>query len=310
MDQTIFKTESESTLDVHPTPPPEPTTDELLHQFDGKDMDLLLKEFFSEVRQVDRDNEVTRIVYAFKINPYEQLNLHFDATLDDVRRQYRKLSLLVHPDKCAHPQAREAFEILGEAQKFLLNEERRKQLSYGLNVARGNHLKRLIAKNSRCVVDEVRKEWRKRTKHDSALRVASALHEDGRAGVEKEYEQTDEFHYQWKSKARDVLGRTAFRKQRLESRIRAEETRLEIEDKEEREVRKQKRKDLHRWEKTREQRVGTWRDFMNNQKKGGKRKAKSVGELKPPPMKTNDQEKLYVQRCAVEQFRPNKEPRR
>ena len=59
---------------------------------------------------MDRDNEVTRVIWAFKINPYEQLNLRFDAADDEVRRQYRKLSLLVHPDKCSHPQAREAFE--------------------------------------------------------------------------------------------------------------------------------------------------------------------------------------------------------
>ena len=61
---------------------------------------------------MDRDNEVTRIIFAFKINPYEQLNLRFDASLEDVRRQYRKLSLLVHPDKCSHPEARQAFESL------------------------------------------------------------------------------------------------------------------------------------------------------------------------------------------------------
>lgn len=143
---------------------------------------------------MDRDNEVTRVIYAFKINPYEQLNLHFDASLDDVRRQYRKLSLLVHPDKCTHPQAREAFEselvltlfgigliwcggvVLGEAQKFLMNEERRTQLSFGLDVARGDSLTTLHLDKS-CFVDEVRREWRKQTKHDSALRVASALHE-------------------------------------------------------------------------------------------------------------------------------------
>jgi len=254
----------------------------------GRDMDVLLKEFFSEVRQVDRDNEVTRIIWAFKINPYEQLNLRFDASPDDVRRQYRKLSLLVHPDKCMHPQAREAFEILGEAQKYLMNEERRKQLQFGLDVAR----------------DEIRKEWKKKTKHDSAVRIASALHEDGMSGIAAQYEATDAFHQKWKEKARDVLARTAWRKQRLEKRIREEETRLEIEEKEERAERKAKRKHQHEWEKQRSLRVGTWRDFMNNKKSTGKKKSKSVGELKPPQLKTQDAEKPYVQRCAVEQFRP------
>lgn len=51
--------------------------------------------FFAEVREVDRDNEVNRILGAFKLNPFEQLGIRFDATLDDAKRQYRKASLLV-----------------------------------------------------------------------------------------------------------------------------------------------------------------------------------------------------------------------
>jgi hypothetical protein len=66
--------------------------------------------FFSDMKDVDRDNEVNRILWAFKLNAYEKLNLRFDATPDDIKRQFRKLSLMVHPDKCKHPQAATAFD--------------------------------------------------------------------------------------------------------------------------------------------------------------------------------------------------------
>ncbi|MED6119380.1 hypothetical protein PIB30_011183 [Stylosanthes scabra] len=85
------------------------------------DDDLLLKAFFAEVSQVQRDNEVLRILSCFKLNPFEFLNLPFDSSTDDVKKQYRKLSLMVHPDKCKHPQAKEAF---GEE----LRAKRKKQL--------------------------------------------------------------------------------------------------------------------------------------------------------------------------------------
>jgi preprotein translocase subunit Sec63 len=49
-------------------------------------------------------------LYAFKLNPYEQLNLRFTATPEEIRKQYRKISLMVHPDKCKHEKASEAFE--------------------------------------------------------------------------------------------------------------------------------------------------------------------------------------------------------
>ncbi len=49
-------------------------------------------------------------MYAFKLNPYEKLGLRFTATPEEVRRQYRKVSLMVHPDKCKHAEAANAFE--------------------------------------------------------------------------------------------------------------------------------------------------------------------------------------------------------
>ena len=68
------------------------------------------QEFFSELREVDRDNEVNRVLWAFKLNPYEKLNARFDATPEEVRKAFRKASLAVHPDKCKHAQAADAFE--------------------------------------------------------------------------------------------------------------------------------------------------------------------------------------------------------
>lgn len=34
---------------------------------------------------------MNRILGAFKLNPFEQLGLRYDATPEDVRRQYRKV---------------------------------------------------------------------------------------------------------------------------------------------------------------------------------------------------------------------------
>jgi DnaJ homolog subfamily C member 8 len=100
-------------------------------------MCLDVQEFYSEVREVDRDNEVNRILGAFKLNPFEQLGLRFNATLEDIRRQYRKVSLLVHPDKCKHPRAKDAFEVIGVANKELTDDDRRKEVLHVLNLARG-----------------------------------------------------------------------------------------------------------------------------------------------------------------------------
>ncbi|GLC34712.1 hypothetical protein PLESTB_001231500 [Pleodorina starrii] len=253
-----------------------PTPEEL-------DPEDLLKSFFSDLKEVDRDNEVNRILWAFKLNPFEKLNLRFDATAEDVKRQYRKLSLMVHPDKCKHPQASTAFDILGEAQKELVDEEKRESLLKVLEVAK----------------EELRKERRKETKHDNLVRVASLLHEEGRDGIEAEWEKTDEFHERWKMKARDVLARSEWRKRKLGKRLKEETLRLEEKEKEVKERVKAKKEHEKQWENTRDQRVTTWHDYL----KGGGNK-KSTGMVKPPKLKTNDEEKLYVQRPVGEQHRP------
>jgi DnaJ homolog subfamily C member 8 len=111
----------------------------------------------------------------------------------------RKLSLLVHPDKCSHEQAPAAFEVIGEAQKFILDADRREGLMRVLEYAR----------------EAVRTTRRKATKNDSALRMAAALHAEGRAGVEKEWEETDDFHEKWRVKSQDVLARSEFRRRKL-----------------------------------------------------------------------------------------------
>lgn len=44
---------------------------------------------------------------------------------------------MVHPDKCKHARAKDAFEVIGEAQKQLLDEEKRAKLSFLLQHAKG-----------------------------------------------------------------------------------------------------------------------------------------------------------------------------
>ncbi len=42
----------------------------------------------------------------------------------------------------------------------------------------------------------------------------------GREGIEEAWEKSDEFHELWKLKARDILGRNAYRNMKLTKRVR------------------------------------------------------------------------------------------
>jgi len=241
------------------------------------------------MKEVDRENEVNRILGAFKLNPYEMLGLKFTASDDEIKRAYRKVSLAVHPDKCSHPRAKDAFEIIGHAQKELLNEEKRKSLDFLLGVAK----------------EEVVKEWKKAAKHDAAARLAAVLDDTGKSGVEAGWEQTAEFHEAWKIKARDVLAKAEWRRRKMTKRFKEEEERAKEEHKQEKEENKKKREADKDWESGRDERIGSWRNFVSGTGKKSKKSGGGAGGgLKPPKAKTNDEDKRYVQRPVGEQFRP------
>ena len=69
--------------------------------------------------------------------------------------------------------------------------------------------------------EEIRKERKKSTKHDSLVRVASLLNEAGRQGVEAQWEQTDEFHDLWKVKGREFLAKTEWKRRKTVKRVRS-----------------------------------------------------------------------------------------
>ncbi|KAL0920121.1 hypothetical protein M5K25_009232 [Dendrobium thyrsiflorum] len=76
--------------------------------------------------EAERFEEVTRIVFAEVAEPYDVLGVNWKASFDNIKKKYWKLSLMVHPDKCSHPQAHQAFVILNQAFKDLQDPEKRK----------------------------------------------------------------------------------------------------------------------------------------------------------------------------------------
>lgn len=63
---------------------------------------------------------------AAAADPYAVLDVSASADTGSVRKAYWRLSLLVHPDKCSHPSAHEAFQAVSKAAKLLQDAEARK----------------------------------------------------------------------------------------------------------------------------------------------------------------------------------------
>uniref|UniRef100_A0A6J0SUF3 DnaJ homolog subfamily C member 14 n=1 Tax=Pogona vitticeps TaxID=103695 RepID=A0A6J0SUF3_9SAUR len=78
------------------------------------------------------DEEVARLLAMADtpeeaLNPFQVLGLEATASDAELKRAYRHLAVLVHPDKNKHPRAEEAFKVLRAAWDIVSNPERRKE---------------------------------------------------------------------------------------------------------------------------------------------------------------------------------------
>ena len=87
----------------------------------------------NQTREVDRILNV-----AFRMNPYDVLDLTQNADEKAIQKAYRKKSLLIHPDKMKDDQERaeEAFDLLKKSMDALLDEGRRKFVDETVDSAR------------------------------------------------------------------------------------------------------------------------------------------------------------------------------
>lgn len=272
------------------------------------DEDPALREFYLAMRSVDKENELARILSAFRLNPYEILGVPLECDAATARKAYRKASLAVHPDKCQLEGAPRAFEMLGDALHLLEDAEAKSRIDALLDHAR----------------DEVVLAWKKALKGDAAAgaaaRVAVALHradaggggegaEDGSAAPAASrmatalqlYLSSDAFREAWRLKSREVLARYEWRRRSLAKRLAEEARRAKKEHVEERRRGAARAEQKRKWEKDREQRVGSWRSFVKGGVDKGKKgdKAKKGGAMlgvRAPKTLVRDGEKDYITR--------------
>jgi DnaJ family protein C protein 8 len=90
----------------------------------------------------------------------------------------------------------------------------------------------------------------------------------------------EDFMKAWKAKVYEVIRDNEMRRERQRRAQMQEEGRAQRKEEEELAERKRKREHEQNWEKTREQRVGSWRDFQKkatDEGKKGKKKLKVLG---------------------------------
>jgi len=220
-----MSTQTSSSSKLPPTPPTSTS-------------DLELEKLLSrEASAFQRELEVERILKAFKLNPYDILDIDEAATPEEIKRKYRQLSLFIHPDKTPHERAPEAFDILKKAESELSDKPKREELDAIIHQARSLIFKSLSIPLSTSDTDPIIKTL------DPPLKVQIRT-------------QTKELLIDEEVRRRKAV-KMNLANEGLEARKKDEEVA----------TRKRKIEEDKQWEDTREQRVDSWRSFSNTKKK-------------------------------------------
>uniref|UniRef100_A0A8I6A9U1 DnaJ homolog subfamily C member 8 n=1 Tax=Rattus norvegicus TaxID=10116 RepID=A0A8I6A9U1_RAT len=218
--------------------------------------------FYSEVKQIEKrdsvltsKNQIERLTRPgssyFNLNPFEVLQIDPEVTDEEIKKRFRQLSILVHPDKNQDDadRAQKAFEAVDKAYKLLLDQEQKKR---ALDVIQAG----------KEYVEHTVKERKKQLKKE---------------GKPTNVEEDDPELVSYRGKPLScVTGGLKRKKRQREEEIEAQEK-----AKREREWQKN-------FEESRDGRVDSWRNFQANTK--GKKEKKNRTFLRPPKVKMEQRE--------------------
>lgn len=246
--------------------------------------DPLLDDFYSEIDTIKTEDfktnskeQLDRLLRPgstyFNLNPFEVLQIDPYATVDEIKKKYRKLSIYIHPDK--NPDDREraqiAFEAVNRAYKLLENEKERKQCLEVVDEAR-------VKVEEMC--EEKRKKLRKELAQKRAQKPSSVT--SGESIAEKvKIDEDDPDKYRH---AIYVMTCKLFADiERLKVREAEKQAQEKKRKAEERSTEQGKAKIQKEWDKnyeeSRQARVNSWQSFMN--KKGPSGAGSKLPKFKP-----------------------------
>uniref|UniRef100_A0AC34RTE3 J domain-containing protein n=1 Tax=Panagrolaimus sp. JU765 TaxID=591449 RepID=A0AC34RTE3_9BILA len=222
-----------------------------------------LKSTEAEDAVLTSDQQIERLLRPgstfLNLNPYEVLQIDPESDLETIKKKYKKLSLLIHPDRNVDnvDKAKQAFEIVKKAMETLEDPDEMARCKEMYDEARA----RLAI-----VMSEKKRKLRKEGKPDK-------IPEDDAAEYKKALWATVTKVFADRERKRRMLEERSLE----EKRRQAEELQAAIEK------RKLEEEFKKNYEETRDVRRGSWRDFVKKKQK--KLEPFRGANFKPPSAK-------------------------
>ncbi|GFE53034.1 hypothetical protein BaOVIS_004380 [Babesia ovis] len=212
------------------------------------DEDDILSSFFSEIESIDKaksDADVLtlsakelclRLTSQNFASPYQVLQLKHNATEDEIKKRYRKMSLMIHPDKFKHEKAQDAFNVLLNAFNEIQQSDSKEKYKQVYEEAKKVVYKRYKANPNATTLD---------------LIAAGVLDSDIQQ-IENEIQRQCDEMLRKQQERREYAERCVRANMEYEKQLAAEQVEME----------KEQLKHQVEWDKTRDMRVSSWRNFQ------------------------------------------------
>lgn len=227
-------------------------------------------EYYTEVKEIEKrdsvltpEQQISRLLRPgstyFNLNPFEVLQIDPETAIEEAKRKYKRLSILVHPDKNQNDKERaeKAFEIVNKAWKVIESDETRNKCLAIVNEAKER-------------TDYAIKEKKKKLKKDDPDATIEE-EEDPEKYKRAVYVLTMKLFAEAEQRRRNLEVRS------MEERKRQREQEIMVEEKLAKEREWQKN-----FEESRQNRVDSWKQFQAGT---SVKKAKKIKTFKPPKHK-------------------------
>ncbi|KAI5733651.1 hypothetical protein M8J76_014253 [Diaphorina citri] len=224
----------------------------------------IFSNFITEVKEIEKRDSVLTSTQQIdrllrpgstyrNLNPYEVLQLDPETSLEVAKKQYRKLSFLVHPDKNPDEpeKAQQAFEAVNKAWKTLEDEDSRQKCLSIIQEAK---------ERTDYNIEEKRKRYKKEGK-----------------GTRVEEDEPEAYQHSVRVMTLKLFADMERKRRDLDNRAQEERKRKreqEIEEEEQKALEKEWQKNF---EESRQNRVESWKAFQSG---GSSKKAKSAKKIK------------------------------
>lgn len=233
-------------------------------------VDPLLDTFYTEIDDIKPEDfkttskeQIDRLLRPgstyFNLNPFDVLQIDPYASIDEIKRKYRKLSIYVHPDKNKDNQDRAqiAFEAVNRAYKMLEDEGERKKCLEVVDEAREQ-------------VDKMCEEKRKKLRREAAAAAADKSKKDHKP-LDTKIDEDDPDKYRHSIYVMTCkLFADIERLKVREMEKKSEEKKRKADEKTNEEAKAKIQKEWDKnYEESREGRVSSWQNFVTKKSTTG-----------------------------------------